>query len=232
MARSLSPAEQELLALYTRKAYDIYLTGNLKETEAQVRRIQELNPGDVNAVFLRGAICGRGARPGEEMKSIGKALEIWRPLDSALTGEAHELMANAMAEAFSVMTYTPVELAVRRWNVYLSASAAEELTDTLDALLALDDSCSESKDPSYGKWIHEQFKRNYVFWLDEVVSVDMAVPVGGENRVVRSYGHVLDAACCMAERIPGSNHSEVSVKNRVMETRRRYLELNPSIPAS
>jgi hypothetical protein len=139
MSETLHAAQRELLTLYTQKAYEVYLAGNLKKTQEYIAKMQELNPGDANAVFLDGAVRGRGARPGRTMDCIRAAFTRWMPLLTQLKGEQLQMMQAAIDEAFSVMSYTPVEIASRQWDVYQNAQMAEELADVLEYLLALDD---------------------------------------------------------------------------------------------
>ena len=116
MAATLSAAERELLAVYTRQAYDAYLSENLRDTELRISQIEAMNPGDIHAIFLKGAVVGRRARPGADLRQIRTALEIWRPLYEQLEGEALEAMKAAIAEALSTILYIPVDfssLAVR-----------------------------------------------------------------------------------------------------------------------
>ena len=61
MASSLSAAERELLAIYTRQAYDSYLSENLRDTQQRISQIEALNPGDIHARFL---VAGEHQRQG------------------------------------------------------------------------------------------------------------------------------------------------------------------------
>lgn len=135
MPNSMSEAEQELLSLYTQKAYEAYQSGNMKQTEHYAAKIAKLQPGNGHSVFLRGAVTGRAARPGKEMQNIKAAIQIWMPLLESLEGETLELMKAAVDEAFSVITFIPVELSARKWDAYLNMQTAEELAEVLNFLM-------------------------------------------------------------------------------------------------
>ena len=169
MTGTLSPAERELLGIYTRQAYDAYLGENLKDCAARIEQIEGLNRGDIPARFLRGAITGRKARPGRGMQEIRTAVRIWRPLYEQLTGEGLEVMKAAMAEAFSTILYIPTEQAARQWDVYCDVRTARELTDTVCTLLDYDDGYAEEAGVPYSQWIHGLFTENYVFLTDEII---------------------------------------------------------------
>ena len=79
MAASLSAAERELLAIYTRQAYDAYLSENLRDTELRISQIESLNPGDIHAIFLKGAVVVRHARPGRDFRQIEPRLRSGAP---------------------------------------------------------------------------------------------------------------------------------------------------------
>ncbi|MCR5089457.1 MAG: hypothetical protein K6C08_08105 [Oscillospiraceae bacterium] len=225
MAGTLSAAERELLGIYTRQAYEAYLGENLKESESRAAQIEALNPGDVHARFLRGAIAGRRARPGTDMREIREAVRIWQPLYEQLNGEGLKAMKNAMAEAFSTILYIPTEQASRQWDVYCDARTAKELKDTISALLELDDSFRNQKGLPYGSWIHEQFTRNWVFLADEIAGINKGLPVGA-GAGITAYGETLGELARMAERIPESGESECAVRARVFQRLEEFRKLN------
>ncbi|MCR5088891.1 MAG: hypothetical protein K6C08_05190 [Oscillospiraceae bacterium] len=225
MAEKLSAAERELLGIYTRQAYEAYLGENLKECENRAAQIEALNPGDVHARFLRGAIVGRKARPGTEMPEIREAVRIWKPLYEQLTGEGMEAMKNAMCEAFSTILYIPTEQASRQWDVYCDARTAKELKDTISALLELDDSYRKQMDLPYSRWIHSQFTKNWVFLADEIAGINKGLPVG-TGAGITAYGETLAELVRMAERIPESGESERAVRTRVLQRLEDFRKLN------
>ena len=226
MEKCLSDAEQELLLLYTNKAYERYQAGNLKDTGEYIQKILAIHPGDVNAVFLKGAVCGRKARPGEDMRQIQAAFQIWMPLLLQLEGDAGRLVRDAIAEAFSTMTYTAVEAASRKWDVCQSRSAAEELASTLSFLLDLDDTYQKRKDAA-GQWIHSLFTKNYVFWIDTVEGVNKPIPAG-QSPAVQAYRQVLINLVRMGMRMPLENRSEEIIRRRVTERLERFEKHSPA----
>jgi hypothetical protein len=253
MSETLHAAQRELLTLYTQKAYEVYLAGNPKKTQEYIAKMQELNPGDANAVFLDGAVRGRGARPGRTMDCIRAAFTRWMPLLTQLKGEQLQMMQAAIDEAFSVMSYTPVEIASRQWDVYQNAQTAEELADVLEYLLALDDEyrkrasgqeqsvhadignddrelsrCLNEKEAC--GWIHSLFVRNYVFWIDGVLGINKPIPVTENQAILTQYRRVLKATVAMAERMSGDGRSEQVVGERARKTLERFLHLNPAAP--
>lgn len=222
MEKQLCAAEQELLRLYTGKAYACYQAGNLKETAEYARKMLALCPGDANAVFLKGAVCGRGARPGAGMRKIQMAFQIWMPLLRELSGEPGKMFRDAISEAFSAMTYTAVEAAARGWDVCQSRSTAEELSGTLAYLVELDDDFRQAKgEPE--QWIHSLFVGNYVFWIDTVIGVNKPIPVG-KSPAVQAYRKVLEELVRMGERMTLANHSEEVVRERVLERYQRFIQ--------
>jgi hypothetical protein len=255
MPETLNAAQRELLTLYTQKAYKVYLAGNLKKTQEYIKKMQEINPGDANAVFLDGAVRGRDARPGKSMDCIRTAFARWMPLLTQLKGEQLELMQAAIDEAFSVMAYTPVEIASRQWDVYQNAQMAEELADVLEYLLAMDDGyqkraldqeISSGEQPVHADakemddrkqssclaehevygWIHSLFVKNYVFWIDCVLGINKPIPVTGNQSILRQYHRVLEATASMADRMTGEGKSEQAVGERARKTLERFLHLN------
>ena len=103
MQNALSAAERELLGIYTRAAYEAYLGGNMRETETKLAQIETLNPGDIHALFLRGAVTGRRAKPGADMVYIREAIRLWRPLFEQLEGETLDAMKAAIVESISTI---------------------------------------------------------------------------------------------------------------------------------
>jgi hypothetical protein len=227
MSETLNAAQRELLTLHTQKAYEVYLAGNLKKTQEYITKIQELNPGDANAVFLDGAVRGRGARPGKSMDCIRTAFVRWMPLLTQLEGQRLELMQAAIDEAFSVMSYTPVEIASRQWDVYQNGQMAEELADVLEYLLAMDDEYQKRAfEQEVYNWIHGLFVKNYVFWIDCVLGINKPIPVTGNQSILRQYHRVLSATVSMAERMNGAGKSEQVVGERARKTLERFLHQN------
>jgi hypothetical protein len=164
------------------------------------------------------------------MACIREAFARWMPLLTQLQGEQLELMQAAIDEAFSVMAYTPVEIASRQWDVYQNAQMAEELADVLEYLLSLDDEYRQrASELEVYDWIHLLFVRNYVFWIDCVLGINKPVPVTENQPILRQYHRVLSAAVRMAERMEGDGKSEQTVGERARKTLERFLHLNPSI---
>ena len=226
MAASLSAAERELLAIYTRQAYDAYLSENLRDTELRISQIESLNPGDIHAIFLKGAVVGRHARPGRDFRQIRTALEIWRPLYEQLEGEALEAMKAAIAEALSTILYIPVELCSRQWDVYCDVRTANELKSTVQALMAEEDFYRTQERNAYAQWIAEQLRSNYVFLVDEIVGLNKPFPVAAPAPVTAAYEEALAEVLRMAERIPDDGESELAVKRNAEERLRRFRERN------
>ena len=226
MAASLSAAERELLAIYTRQAYDAYLSENLRDTELRISQIEALNPGDIHAIFLKGAVVGRRARPGADLRQIRTALEIWRPLYEQLEGEALEAMKAAIAEALSTILYIPVDLCSRQWDVYCDVRTANELKSTVDALMADEDFYRAREQSPYAQWIAEQFRANYVFLVDEIVGLNKPFPVAAPAPVMAAYEDALTEVLRMAERIPDEGESQLAVKRNAAERLRRFRERN------
>lgn len=235
MPNSMSEAEQELLSIYTQKAYEAYQTGNMKQTEYYVAKISKLQTGNGHAVFLRGAVKGRAARPGKEMQNIKSAIQIWMPLIESSEGETLELIKEAVAEAFSVAAFIPVELSARKWDAYLNQQTAEELAETLNALMEMDDIYQAEADVrmAYG-WIHSLFRKNYVFWIDEVLGTNKPIPVGSDSAAVKAYYFALSAIYKMAERMEIKCEADTVIQNRAFKAMERYQKLNmphPEFPA-
>lgn len=226
MAASLSAAERELLAIYTRQAYDAYLSENLRDTELRISQIEALNPGDIHAIFLKGAVVGRRARPGAELRQIRTALEIWRPLYEQLEGEALEAMKAAIAEALSTILYIPVDLCSRQWDVYCDVRTANELKSSVHALMAEEDFYRAQEQNAYAQWVAEQFRANYVFLVDEIIGLNKPFPVAAPAPVMAAYEDALAEVLRMAERIPEEGESQLAVKRNVAERLRRFQERN------
>lgn len=226
MAATLSAAERELLAVYTRQAYDAYLSENLRDTELRISQIESLNPGDIHAIFLKGAVVGRRARPGADLRQIRTALEIWRPLYEQLEGEALEAMKAAISEALSTILYIPVDLCSRQWDVYCDVRTANELKSTVDALMADEDFYQAREQSPYAQWIAEQFRANYVFLVDEIVGLNKPYPVAAPAPVMAAYEEALIEVLRMAERIPDEGESPLAVKRNATERLRRFRERN------
>ena len=226
MAASLSAAERELLAIYTRQAYDAYLSENLRDTELRISQIEALNPGDIHAIFLKGAVVGRRARPGAELRQIRTALEIWRPLYEQLEGEALEAMKAAIAEALSTILYIPVDLCSRQWDVYCDVRTANELKSSVHALMAEEDFYRAQEQNAYAQWVAEQFRANYVFLVDEIIGLNKPFPVAAPAPVMAAYEDALAEVLRMAERIPEEGESQLAVKRNVAERLRRFRERN------
>lgn len=226
MPSQLSPAEKELLSIYTRQAYDSYLSENLKDCEEKLNKIESLNKGDANVVFLRGAITGRRARPGKGMEYIQDALKIWRPLFEQLTGEGGEAMRSAISEALTTILYIPVDLASRQWDVYCDAPTARELSATVKSILDYDDMYHSMIGDNYAQWIHSQFVANYVFLVDEIVGLNKPIPVGGQTDAIAAYGDALSSVTQMADRIPSLGESEVAVKRNAAQKMERFHKHN------
>ena len=226
MAASLSAAERELLAIYTRQAYDAYLSENLRDTELRISQIESLNPGDIHAIFLKGAVVGRRARPGAELRQIRTALEIWRPLYEQLEGEALEAMKAAIAEALSTILYIPVDLCSRQWDVYCDVRTANELKSSIQALLAEEDFYRAQAKNAYAQWVAEQFRSNYVFLVDEIIGLNKPFPVAAPALVMAAYEEALTEVLRMAERIPDEGESQLAVKRNATERLRRFRERN------
>ena len=226
MTASLSAAERELLAIYTRQAYDAYLSENLRDTELRISQIESLNPGDIHAIFLKGAVVGRRARPGADLRQIRTALEIWRPLYEQLEGEALEAMKAAIAEALSTILYIPVDLCSRQWDVYCDVRTANELKSSIQALMAEEDFYRAQVQNAYAQWIAEQFRANYVFLVDEIIGLNKPFPVAAPAPVMAAYEEALIEVLRMAERIPGEGESQLAVKRNAAERLRRFRERN------
>ena len=225
MVRSaLSAAEQELLGIYTRAAYEAYLGGNMRETEVKIGQIEALHPGDAQALFLRGAVTGRKAKPGADMAHIREAIRLWRPLYEQMEGEALDAMKAAISESLSTILYIPVELAARQWDSYYDERTARSLADTVSTILRWEDSYASQTD-AYSGWIRDLFRRNYVFLVDEAIGINKPVPVGTERRV-KAYGEALQAISKMAERIPGNDGSDAAVKENASQKLKRFIALN------
>ena len=225
MVRSaLSAAEQELLGIYTRAAYEAYLGGNMRETEVKIGQIDAFHPGDAQALFLRGAVTGRKAKPGADMAHIREAIRLWRPLYEQMEGEALNAMKAAISESLSTILYIPVELAARQWDSYYDERTARSLADTVSTILRWEDSYASQTD-AYSGWIRDLFRRNYVFLVDEAIGINKPVPVGMEKRV-DAYGAALREIVRMAQRIPGDDGSEAAVKENASEKRQRFTALN------
>ncbi|MBR1567262.1 MAG: hypothetical protein IJ649_10950 [Oscillospiraceae bacterium] len=221
---TLSAAERELLGIYTRAAYDAYLGGNMRETEAKIGQIEALNPGDIHALFLRGAVTGRRAKPGPDMAYIREAIRLWRPLFEQLEGEALDAMKAAIEEALSTILYIPVELAARQWDSYYDERTANALADTVRTLLTMEDGFAAQAD-AYNGWVRERFCSNYVFLVDEIIGINKPFPVGAEPRVL-AYGDALREVLRMAERIPETGESEKAVKNNAVKMLERFENMN------
>ncbi len=221
---ALSAAERELLGIYTRAAYEAYLSGNMRETEVKIGQIEALNPGDVHALFLRGAITGRRAKPGADMAYIREAIRLWRPLYEQTEGEALDAMKAAIAESLSTILYIPVELAARQWDSYYDERTASILADTVATILRYEDAYAAQHD-AYSGWICDLFRTNYVFLVDEAIGINKPVPVGTERRV-EVYGEALQVISKMAERIPGNDGSDAAVKENASQKLQRFTALN------
>ena len=226
MAATLSAAERELLAIHTRQAYDAYLSENLRDTELRISQIESLNPGDIHAIFLKGAVVGRRARPGRDFRQIRTALEIWRPLYEQLEGEALEAMKAAIAEALSTILYIPVDLCSRQWDVYCDVRTANELKSSVHALMAEEDFYRAQEQNAYAQWVAEQFRANYVFLVDEIIGLNKPFPVAAPAPVMAAYEEALIEVLRMAERIPGEGESQLAVKRNAAERLRRFRERN------
>ena len=226
MAATLSAAERELLAIHTRQAYDAYLSENLRDTELRISQIEALNPGDIHAIFLKGAVVGRRARPGADLRQIRTALEIWRPLYERLEGEALEAMKAAIAEALSTILYIPVDLCSRQWDVYCDVRTANELKSTVHALMAEEDFYRAWEQIAYAQWIVREFRSNYVFLVDEIIGLNKPFPVAAPAPVMAAYEETLTEVLRMAERIPEEGESQLAVKRNAAERLRRFRERN------
>ena len=227
---SLSAAELELLGIYTRAAYETYLGGNMREAEVKIGQIEALNPGDIHALFLRGAVTGRRAKPGADMAYIREAIRLWRPLYEQLEGEALDAMKAAISESLSTILYIPVELAARQWDSYYDERTARTLADTVSTILRYEDDYAAQHD-AYSAWICELFRVNYVFLVDEVIGINKPVPVGTEMRV-KTYGEALQVIVSMAERILGDDGSEAAVRENASQKLQRFMALNHIIKES
>ena len=221
---TLSAAERELLGIYTHAAYEAYLGGNMRETEAKIGQIEALNPGDIHALFLRGAVTGRRAKPGVDMAYIREAIRLWRPLFEQTEGETLEAMKAAIAESLSTILYIPVELAARQWDSYYDERTAHILADTVHTLMLYEDGYAAQSD-AYSTWIRELFCSNYVFLADEIIGINKPVPVGTEA-LVDAYGEALQEIVHMAERISGKDGSEAAVKGNASQKLQRFIALN------
>ena len=221
---TLSAAERELLGIYTRAAYEAYLGGNMRETKAKIGQIEALNPGGIHALFLRGAVTGRRAKPGSDMAYIREAIRLWRPLYEQTEGEALDAMKAAIAESLSTLLYIPVELAARQWDSYYDERTARTLADTISTLLRYEAGYAAQAD-DYSTWICELFRANYVFLVDEAIGINKPVPVGTERRV-KAYGEALREIVRMAERIPGNDGSDAAVKENASQKLKRFIALN------
>ena len=219
--KALSAAERELLGIYTRAAYEAYLGGNMREAEAKIGQIEALNPCDIHALFLRGAVTGRRAKPGTDMAQIREAIRIWRPLYEQLEGEALDAMKAAIAESLSTLLYIPVELAARQWDSYCTAQV---LGSTVSSILCYEDNYAAQHD-AYSDWICDLFRKNYVFLVDEAIGINKPVPVGTDVRV-DAYGEALQEIVRMADRIPGRDGSEAAVKENASQKLQRFMALN------
>lgn len=227
MASSLSPAEHELLAIYTRQAYDAYLSENLRDTQARISQIEALNPGDIHALFLKGALVGRKARPGTDMRYIRTAIELWRPLFEQLTGEALTAMKAAIAEALSTILYIPVDLSSRQWDVYCDARTAIELSAVVRCLMQDEDFYRSFPSDAYASWVGEQFVANYVFLVDEIVGLNKPFPAGAPKDIAEAYESALSEVVRMADRIPEDDDSKNAVKQNARERLMRFREHCP-----
>ena len=221
---ALSSAERELLGIYTRASYEAYLGGNMREAEAKIEQIESLNSGDIHALFLRGAVTGRRAKPGADMAYICEAIRLWRPLFEQLEGEALDAMKAAIAESLSTILYIPVELAARQWDSYYDERTASILANTVSTILRYDDAYAARQD-AYSAWICDLFRKNYVFLVDEAIGINKPVPVGTDVRV-DAYGEALQEIVRMADRIPGRDGSEAAVKENASQKLQRFMALN------
>ena len=223
--KSLSDAERELLGIYTRQAYDAYLSEKLSECEYRVAQIEALNRGDIHARFLTGAIVGRKVRPGTSMSEAQEAIRIWRPLVEQMREDGLEAMKAAIAEALSTILYIPVEQAARQWDVYCDVRTARELETTIRAVLALEETARQ-QDNAYGQWIAGLIRNNYVFLVDEIIGMNKPIPIGREVEAVMAYGDALAEAARMAERIPDTGSSEHAVRARALQKLSDFRKLN------
>ena len=226
MTAALSPAERELLAIYTRQAYDAYLSENLRDAQVHISQIEALNPGDIHARFLKGAVLGRQARPGAEMGKIRSAVELWRPLAEQLEGEAKTAMKDAIAEALSTILYIPVDLVSRQWDTYCDRRTATAIADTVRTLLEQEDSYGSRETDAYARWIQQCYRENYVFLVDEITGSNKPIPVGAPPAVAEAFEAALTEVARMAERIPGSGESECAVKRNAADKLQRFREHN------
>ena len=224
MQNALSAAERELLGIYTRVAYEAYLGGNMRETETKIAQIETLNPGDIHALFLRGAVTGRRAKPGADMVYIREAIRLWRPLFEQLEGETLDAMKAAIAESLSTILYIPVELAARQLDSYSDERTAHVLGNTVSTILRYEDGYFAQHD-TYSVWICDLFRKHYVFLVDEAIGINKPVPVGTEARV-DAYGEALQEIVRMSERIPGKDGSEAAVKENASQKLQRFMALN------
>ncbi len=224
---TLSPAERELLAVYTRQAYEAYLSEDLKETQNRIAQIEALNPGDIHARFLKGAVVGRKSRPGTELGCILTAVELWRPLYEQLEGEALTAIKNAIAEALSTILYIPVDLAARQWDTYCDVRTAENMAAVIRTLLEDEDRYRSRTGDDYAQWIAGCFADNYVFLADEIIGLNKPIPVGAPASVTDAYEKAMTEAVRMAERIPETGESGPAVRRNAAEKLRRFREHNP-----
>ena len=231
MTAALSPAERELLAIYTRQASDADLSENLRDKQQRISQIEALNPGDIHARFLNGAVVGRQVRPGTNLCYIRKAIELWRPLFEQLDGDALDAMKAAISEALSTILYIPVDLASRQWDVYCDVRTAEELAATVRTLLEYEDNYRAHTGNAYARWIADQFADNYVFLVDEITGVNKPIPVGAPREVASSYASALSEVIRMADRIPGTEESSLAVKQNAVQKLERFRAHN-ALPGS
>ena len=172
-------------------------------------------------------MIGRRAKPGTDMLRIREAVEFWRPLFQQLDGIALDTMKDAIAEAFSMILYIPVDLSSRQWDTYCDVRTAQELAETVRALLDFDDAYRGRTDDLYAQWIHSLFTEDCIFLVDEMVGINKPIPVGAPPMIAKAYEEALTEVCRMAELIPDDGDSAQAVKQNAAEKLKRFREKNP-----
>lgn len=221
MATVLTETENELIELYTEKAFQAYQSGKLSEAARCAQRILDFDPEDANALFLKGATIGRASKPSQLY--IEQAFAIWKPLVNRLEGEDKTLMIDAISHAFAMMTETPVMLGFRFWSSYYSLGTIQTLRDVLQELLRLSGALvAEPRDA----WIPPLFRANYVTWVYDVVGADLAVPTSCEEAILDAFYDMAHALYELAKRMPPEVPGAPLLRRRTLQALANFEERN------
>ncbi len=220
---TLSEAERELVELYGEKTAEAYAKGELRQADHHADNILRYAPNDLYARFIKGAVVGRFSTP--EALHVEEAFAYWKPLVAQAQGDERIALLEAVAPAFTLMTNTPLELGIRRWDTCREVAATSTLAEDLTAYLAL--STSLVDDPAVDAWITNLFLENYAMWVARVIPPSTPIPTQTNMQTIDSFYEMVHAAYEVAKRMPAPLDARcTAIRRRALSVLARFSAIN------